>query len=137
MSNIDKANKLFNEICAFPELYSRKKYAISVKEFEAKKVTRDLKEFASLIFESIPNEVTEGFIIKASRGMTYMPRIVWLAFLPERTKVSSHMSVAICFGKSGEGIVTGLMESRGIRQLLTSTTNRTNQPHPHACRCRR
>ena len=127
MKKKQSLSSLFDEICSFSEKYSRKKYAISVQEFEAKKVVRDLKAFSKQIYNELDEDVIEGFTMTCSYGMAYMPHIVWIAFLPVGEKVSRHMSVAICFGKTGEGAVCGLMESRGIRQSITQTFKRSKQ----------
>ena len=126
MTEAISTRELFFEICKFPQMYQKSRTAIKTNEKEAKNITNNLLEFSHQIFDSIDNEVKEGVMIRVSKGMTYMPYILWVAFLPDGCRVSRNMSVAICFGKNGEGVVAGVMEPKGMSQPIAPTKGRTN-----------
>ncbi len=128
MTKTTKIETLFSEICKFAESYQKSNRAIKTSEKEAKDTVNNLREFAHQVFDSADDEVKSGFTIGISKGMTYMPHILWVAFLPEGHTVSRNMSVAVCFGKYGEGAVAGTMESKGMSHKTVAAKWRTNEP---------
>jgi hypothetical protein len=127
MSSDQLLINLFESICEFSERYSTMDKPISVREESAKELRKDIKVFAGELFKKLEPEARQGLEYKATLGMTFMPHILWVAFLPKGCSVSSHISVAICFGRFGEGAVVGLMESRQITSYALQTIARTGK----------
>ncbi|MEW7985373.1 MAG: hypothetical protein AB2797_02695 [Candidatus Thiodiazotropha sp.] len=65
-----------------------------------------------------------------SKGQSTLPRVLWVAFLPRGHRVSTHASIAVCFGRRGEGVVLGLMEPAEMSLRLAPLIKRTENGTP-------
>jgi len=88
------------------------------------KVSNALDEFANLINPLLDPEA--ALARSFSKGQSNLPKVLWIAFLPKGRTVSTHISLAICFGPAGEGAVAGLMAPSTQASKLAPLVNRTS-----------
>ncbi|MDI1361960.1 hypothetical protein [Methylotenera sp.] len=87
--------------------FSRK--ALKTSSGQAKITTQHLLTVAKSLKLLIPSTSLEKLDITISYGSGFFPKVPWVAIVPVGKRVSNSISVAICFGSNGEGLVAGAM----------------------------
>lgn len=121
-SKLDTAfAKEFDEICAMCRIYERSNRALPTSSLQARETIGALKRLAKLIDSDLLTEKLRARLrTSVSRGAAYFPRVPWVAIVPIGTKVSNSPSIAVCFGRAGNGAVAGLMvNASGMSKLVT------------------
>ncbi len=88
--------------------YSASKKAFTPSNGEGVIVVQYLEDIAKILIQrsSIKSENLE---VRISKGRGNIPKIFWVSILPKGFSPADTLSVTICFGRNGEGIVAGLM----------------------------
>jgi len=118
-------HKLFNSVCSFSKSYNSSKGTVRSSQPVGQRVIHKLNRFSNAIMEMVGNDLTMELSTYVSKGQSTLPRVLWVAFLPRGHRVSTHASIAVCFGRHGEGAVLGVMEPAGMSQRLAPLVNRT------------
>lgn len=105
MSNLIKNINVVLDFCAE---YGSKK-ALKTSSMPAKVATQQLIALSRSLWSSLEKPLQDKFQISISYGSGYFPRVPWVALTPLGKKVSNSVSVCLCFGKTGNGIVVGAM----------------------------
>jgi hypothetical protein len=66
-----------------------------------------------LVSEIERDGVAPKIFVSVGSGNGYIPRVPWVFFSSEPGRVSSKIGVAVCFGRTGNGIVVGVMPPAG------------------------
>lgn len=61
-----------------------------------------------------------------SRGAGKLPSVFWMSLVPKGRSVSNSLSVSICVGRHGEGIVAGVMNSVSVPRPLRCVPRTNN-----------
>jgi hypothetical protein len=105
--------KDFGKVCGLAGQYNRLTGAIRSSSPAGQRIVRELNALSQSVFEALGEADTE-IERSVSRGMSNLPKILWLAFLLPYARVSLGLSVTACFGRRGEGAVLGLMLPSGL-----------------------
>lgn len=95
----------------FIKVRNAKGGAIRSSSPEGQQALQKMRVIAQAIAAGLELNEKSKFTTRISKGISNMPTILWVAVVPKGYEVSNCVSVTICFGKDGEGIVAGLMES--------------------------
>ena len=123
-TNIDWHARIIS-ICNFCKNYNAQK-PIKTGESAAIVLIKRLEIIANFIFGDLD---TTKFESNVSKGSGVMPKAPWIAINLKGKKVSNSISFVICFARSGEGIVLGLMSPSGFKmsdQLIKRSLNQNN-----------
>ena len=75
----------------------------------ARAATQALQAIQKNIENLVAEEINGKYLGSISYGRGYFPKVPWVALVSRGKKVSNSISVTICFGKQGDGIVMGAM----------------------------
>ncbi len=122
------SKSIFN-VCNFCQKYD-KNLPMSAGSASANAVRRDLRYLADGLFGSLNEAFDFSKELQAtfSKGSGTFPKVPWIAFLPKGKSVSNSISTTICFARSGQGIVLGVMAPAGYSQKNFTTVKRTESP---------
>ncbi len=104
-------NEYFLNIFQFCKYYNNIDKAINVGDPMAMSLKMAQKQIASH-FNSflISRKLDSSYKVFISKGQPSLPRIPWIAIVRKPGKVYNSLSVTICFGRHGNGVVIGLMK---------------------------
>jgi hypothetical protein len=114
------------QICILSNDYSSSR-AIKSSDPKGMEIVSLLRKTGAEIFELFTEEAKDGFRVGVSKGKSNIPKIFWIAFYPLGYGPSRGTTVTICFGRVGEGIVAGMMESASSPQGLKERITRSNE----------
>ena len=97
------------KLCRFASRYNNSKTAFRSSSGEGAFVVQLLEEFAGYLVSQTKIKQYSGLQITISKGQSNLPKIFWIGIVPSSRTVSTSVSVTICFGRNGEGVVAGLM----------------------------
>lgn len=80
---------------------------IKTNSMQAQVATQQLLVVANNLKKLLPNEMFENHQLNISKGFGYFPTLPWIALLPNGKKISESISLFICFGNFGKGLVIG------------------------------
>jgi len=106
---VERLRILYKRICEFSASYSRFNKPLRLGSPSGRAAIIPVKTFAQVLASALPESVRDRYEVSYSRGIQYVPFVLWVALCPPGVRVSSGMTVAICFGRAGEGVVAGLM----------------------------
>lgn len=118
-------DKQFSGICSFSKSYNSIKGTVRSSQPAGQRAIKKLNCFADTLLEMVKNDLATDISVQVSKGQSTLPRVLWVAFLPRGHRVSTHVSVAVCFGRRGEGAVLGIMEPAGISYQVAPLVKRT------------
>lgn len=121
----EKLSIVFVRICKFCERYSKMKTAVNAKSAEGLNIVDSLGRFSIYLSRFLPDFQAAGYKFAIAKPKPSMPRVPWVAIVPLGQYVSSSLSVAICFGRAGEGAVAGLMQPSTELVYAMAPVNRT------------
>jgi 5-methylcytosine-specific restriction protein B len=102
----------FRWLCEFTGEYNRDPEGPkSSNDASCVQAREKLKLFADWLGRNIKNSSVNNLTVDYSRGAGLFPRIPWVCVLPHGEKTSDGCYVSICFGKKGNGAVSGFAES--------------------------
>ena len=107
---LDKLESIFQGICRFCSQYSKAAKPMSPGDLPARIVINSLKGLATQVGAAVLGDARAEYEVTFSKGAGKFPRVPWVAIVPVGSSVAKAPSVAICFGRNGEGAVVGLME---------------------------
>jgi hypothetical protein len=113
-SDKEKLRIVIRKICAFCARYEASQRAINAGTPDAIAVQDMLKRLARYLARVVPVISERNLTISTSRANPSLPRVPWIAVLPAGRTVSSGLSVALCFGRQGDGLVAGLMKQTSM-----------------------
>lgn len=122
--------KLFTSICSFSKSYNSSNATVRSSQPAGRRAIQELRKFSNSIIEAIRNDINTDLSSYVSKGQSTLPRVLWVAFVPRGHRVSTHASIAICFGRRGEGVVLGLMEPAEMSLRLAPLVKRTDKGTP-------
>ena len=97
------------------KLYESSTGPVPTNSMQAKGTIASLKRLADLITAGVlPEHLSARLEVTFSKGSGSFPRVPWVAIVPAGKTVSGTPSVAICFGRTGNGAVAGLMAPAGL-----------------------
>jgi len=111
---------LILKLCKLSGRYNNSKIAYNSSNGPGLNVVMSLESLAGEIRQKILPKNNSKFTVEISKGQGKVPKIFWVSILPNGRGPSNAASVTICFGKSGEGIVAGLMvpKAGGLHDLV-------------------
>jgi hypothetical protein len=103
-------NKSFVEIFNFCEYYNSLKSAINAADNVAAGI-KPAQKFIAVHLEALleNNNLSKLYKVEISKGQPSLPRIPWISIVRRDRHVYNCISVSICFGRAGNGVVVGLM----------------------------
>ncbi len=104
-------NQSFLEIFNFCEYYNSVKSAINADD----KVAIGIKPAQKIIAVHLEallrdNNLSRIYKVEISKGQPSLPRVPWISIIRRGRRVYNCISVSICFGRAGNGVVIGLMK---------------------------
>jgi len=102
----------YSKVCEHCAEYSRIKSALPTNSLFAKGGVSLLARLSELVQRRLSEEsplLLGGLHVTHSRGAGKYPRVPWVGITRRGRKVSTGHSVTICFGRTGNGAVIGLM----------------------------
>jgi hypothetical protein len=106
----EKLRIVFKKICGFCTLYNATTKSINAGSSECRYAADLIRRFSVYLSRLFPDLEKTGLSISVAKAKPSMPRVPWVAVLPKGKFVGTSLSVAICFGRSGNGAVVGLMQ---------------------------
>jgi hypothetical protein len=100
---------VITKLCRFAYRYNKSKTAFKSSSGEGAFVVQLLDEFARHLISQTKIKQYSNLQITISKGQSNLPKIFWVGIVPSSRTVSTSVSVTICFGRNGEGVVAGLM----------------------------
>lgn len=120
--------KYIRMLCRVSRDYDSQKRPIRSSSLEGVEIVSMMTKLASLITATVLNTGNSGkFEVQRARGQSNLPKVLWLAIVPTGHKVSYHPCVAICFGRKGEGVVVGMLDSVTRPMFQELTRKRTGE----------
>jgi hypothetical protein len=110
----EKSEELF-EFCIY---YNQLKNPLPAGGARARIVNQQLIILKTFIFDKLTKASFPALTVTHSRGNGRFPKVPWIAIHPVGTKVSSGLSVVICFARDGRGIVAGLMIAKDLKSTF-------------------
>jgi len=101
----------FNEVCRLCAQLANNQKSIPTNSQYAILARRLLERFAAELRVSLGDLAWRDLEITVSRGQAVLPRILWVAITQRGKRVSESTSIAVCFGRRGEGAVAGLIDT--------------------------
>lgn len=100
----------FFEIFNFCEYYNSVKSAINAGD----RVAAGIRPAQKIIAEHLEtlleyNNLSMIYKVEISKGQPSLPRIPWISIVRRGRHVYNCISVSVCFGRAGNGVVVGLM----------------------------
>ena len=102
------SKKTITSLCKLSKKYQNSKTAFTSSNGEGIYVIQFLEQLAFIITKKLSKDL-EGLEVKISKGQGKVPRIFWVSIIPNGQSPSESLSLTTCFGRTGEGLVSGLM----------------------------
>lgn len=118
---------LIAKMCAVAGKYNREKVAYTPSSGQGAYAVKCMEKIAEELNSSLHLSSFGKLSTFVSKGQGKVPKVLWIAILPNGRTVGNSASVTICFGRQGEGIVAGLMVSKGGGHLHLRATQRQPQ----------
>jgi len=117
-----------SKLCRMAHRYGKSKTAFRSSMGEGAVIVQYLEQLANELGKATNLSQYSNFQITYSKGQSNIPRVFWVGVVPKSRTVSTSMSVTLCFGRSGEGIIGGLMIPRagihhGLKPVVRSKSN--------------
>jgi hypothetical protein len=112
------------KMCSIAGKYNREKGAYTPSSGQGAYVIKNMETIATDLTTILSLSNFGKLAISISKGQGNIPKVLWIAILPAGRTVGNSASVTICFGRQGEGIVAGLMVSKGAGHLHLSPVQR-------------
>ena len=122
MTKFTELENTHNEICSWVKC--KPKGPIRSSDHYGRKAVKLLKAYGSTLLEAIPEDLQNTFKLHISTGKSNLPSVLWVSLVPRYKQVYNSMSVTICFGTQGEGVVLGIMDAVTMPQRWVPLTNR-------------
>lgn len=106
----EKLHVVFKKICGFCAHYNGLTKAVNAGSPESLYVSDLLERFSIYQSKLFPDIEKAGLTIQIPKAKPSMPRVPWVAVVQKGRFVATSISVAICFGRTGNGAVVGLMQ---------------------------
>lgn len=114
------------KLCRMANRYSKSTTAFRSSSGEGVFVVLLLEQLSSELSRETNLRKFSNIQITFSKGQSNIPKVFWVGAVPNSRTVSTSISVTICFGRKGEGIVVGLMVPKaGIFHELSTVTRTT------------
>jgi len=113
MQSIDK---VFVEVCGVCAQLASGKGAVPTNSPYARLARRLLERFAAEVMAKLSDVSWDHLQISVSRGQAVLPKILWVAITEKHSRVSQTTSIAVCFGRHGEGAVAGLIDTAPVSE---------------------
>lgn len=120
-----KIQPIIESICKFSQRYNSKTGAIRSSEPSGVNLIKKMNHLGNDLLTILDNEFTQNFGVQVSKGQSNIPKILWVSLLPIGRSVSKSCSITMCFGRNGEGLVVGVMDSVLNPQGLAPRVKRT------------
>ena len=125
-SNIGAGNyfmtilKKIKSLCSLSRRYSLSKKAFTPSNGEGVFIIQYLEDLAKILMQR-KSVASDNLEILISKGRGNIPKVFWISVVPRGFSPSDSLSVTICFGRNGDGIVAGLMVPKlgGFHNLKT------------------
>lgn len=114
-------------MCAIAGKYNQEKVAYTPSSGQGAYAVKSMENIANELNTSLVLSNFGKLAITVSKGQGKVPKVLWIAIHPAGRTVGNSASVTICFGRQGEGIVAGLMVSKGGGHLHLTPTQRRPQ----------
>lgn len=101
-----------SKLCRMSDRYSKSKTAFRSSMGEGVLIVQYLEQLANALSKATNLSQYGNLQITYSKGQSNIPRVFWVGVVPNSRTVSTSVSVTICFGRNGEGIIGGLMIPR-------------------------
>ena len=118
---------LMGKMCAIAGKYNLEKVAYTPSSGQGAYAVKSMENIAKELSKILQVSSFGKLEISVSKGQGKVPKVLWIAILPKGRTVGNSASVTICFGRQGEGIVAGLMVSKGGGHLHLTATQRQPQ----------
>lgn len=105
---------------------NRPTYSIRSSDNYGIRILKILKKLSIRLHNLLPEELKARFKPIFSRGKSSLPAILWVSLCPINKNVHSSMTVTICFSRSGNGFVCGIIDAIMIPQRWLELTKRTD-----------
>lgn len=106
-------------LCRMAGRYSESQAPYRTSEGHGVLVVQLLEDLSDHISKQTKLKTQTNLRITISKGQGNLPKVFWVGIVPTLRTVSTSISATICFGRSGEGVVAGLMLPRaGIFHAL-------------------
>jgi hypothetical protein len=116
------------KICEISQKYNESKYAYKSSSGEGIYVVEHLNALAKEITVKLNLTDSDGYSTVISKGKSNLPKVLWVAIAPKGRPPATSMSVAICFGRRGEGIVAGMMVPKtGAAHIINIVDRRSSE----------
>ena len=123
--NIESSSK---KICEISKKYNESKYAYKSSSGEGIYVVEHLNALAKEITAKLNLADSGGYSTLISKGKSNLPKVLWVAIVPTGRTPATSMSVAICFGRRGEGLVAGMMVPKtGAVHTINTVDRRSSE----------
>lgn len=91
-------------------------------------VTTDLLAIANSLAKELAIDEKSDLKVTVSYGAGYFPKCLWVGVVPKKRAVSNSMSVCICLGGRGDGVVVGAMFPQPRPTGQYATVKRSKNP---------
>jgi hypothetical protein len=91
-------------------------------------IVAKLKALSEVIQSVLASAGKRDLIVKPTTGNGYLPRVLWVAIMRSKASVSNQTALVICFGKSGNGLVIGLMPAQGFGAVVVRRSQNKKRP---------
>ena len=91
-------------------------------------IVEKLKALTEGIHSVLTSAGKTNLIVKPTTGNGYLPRVLWVAIMKSKVSVSNQTALVICFGKSGNGFVIGLMPAQGFGAVVVRRSQNKKNP---------
>ena len=118
-------SKRLQTVCALTARRSKMKGPCRSSSIEGVSIVLALDKLAHEIEKSMGNSLLKNRVVHASRGMSNLPTVLYVAIFRSGRTVSTDVSVTICVGKHGEGVVLGAMAGSVFTLSDTQTVKRS------------
>ena len=118
-----RLKKLLIDVCEIAPITGQGS-AVRCGTTTATNIVTTLKQLSAEIQRMLNSAVKLDLVVKPTTGNGYLPRVLWVAIMKSKGSVSSQTALVICFGKSGNGLVIGLMPAQGFGSVVVRRSQR-------------
>jgi hypothetical protein len=112
-----RLKKLLVDVCEIAPITGQGS-AVRCGTTTAANIVITLKQLSAEIQRMLNSTGKRDLIVKPTTGNGYLPRVLWVAIMKSKGSVSSQSALVICFGKSGNGLVIGVMPPPGFGSVV-------------------
>ena len=113
----------FKSICNFCRNYNQSP-ALKTGSPESNIINSRLEAIAKYLYNDLD---TSAFDYSFSKGHGFVPKSPWVAINIKGKRVSTSISFVICFARSGDGIVLGLMSPSSFKSTVNTVIRTKNE----------